>query len=327
MTTANYNSKITTFYTENQAIKEPVGVSHSPMKPFLLMEKIGKSKLSNSFEIQSEFPPFLNEDFYLAHESNYVNEFFLGNEPAASSNFLKWNSSFAESIRYTNSSLFHAQKYAVENPESITFSPTSGFHHATPYEGRAFCTFSGQVISAVKLFRERGVRTTWIDLDGHFGNSIEDSRQFVPDLKDAIPEGMNVNPMKRNGSTCLESLSVGLKKISDEFIKGKIHSICFAQGADSHIWDDLRVPETMLNTVDWILAHQMVFQTIQELCSTIGRPIPLTLSLFGGYRKGDYDSVLNLHMIHLQSCLEILCKGEKMYHVMEVLEGRRILLE
>ena len=326
MTTATYNSKIYTLYTENQAIRERVGTSRSPMKPYLLMEKIGNSKLSDSFTIQSKFKPFINEDFYLAHEPNFVDDFFKGIDPSASSNYLRWNKTFAESIRYTNSSLYHAQKYAVENPNSITFSPTSGFHHAIPSEGRAFCTFSGQVISAVKLYREKGIRSAWIDMDGHFGNSIEDSRYFVPDLNSAIPEGMNLNPKKGNGYTCLESLSLGLEKIAEEVKNGRIDSICYAQGADSHIWDDLRVQETMLNTEDWITAHRMVFQTIRDLSTTIGKPIPLTLSLFGGYRDDDYDSVLNLHILNLQSCLEILC-GEKPKYVMEeVLAKKRILL-
>jgi hypothetical protein len=89
------------------------------------MEKIGKSKLSDSFTIQSKFKPFINEDFYLAHEPNFVDDFFKGIDPSASSNYLRWNKTFAESIRYTNSSLYHAQKYAVENPNSITFSPIS----------------------------------------------------------------------------------------------------------------------------------------------------------------------------------------------------------
>ncbi len=324
--TLNYESKLLTFYTENQAVKKPVGLSRSPMKPYLLMEKIKDSKLSDSFAIQSTFKPFINEDFYLAHEPNFVDDFFKGIDPSASSNHLRWNKDFAESIRFTNSSLYHAQKYAVENPNSITFSPTSGFHHASPGEGRAFCTFSGQVISAVKLYREKGTRTAWIDMDGHFGNSIEDSRYFVPDLNEAIPEGMNLNPKKGKGISCLESLSLGLEKITDEIKNGRIDSICYAQGADSHIWDDLRVPESMLNTKDWISAHRMVFQTIRDLSTTLGKPIPLTLSLFGGYRENDYDSVLNLHILHLQSCLDILCGVVPKYIVEEVLERRRIIL-
>ena len=35
----------------------------------------------------------------------YVDSFFCGKEPLASSNGLKWNSQFADSVRFTNASL------------------------------------------------------------------------------------------------------------------------------------------------------------------------------------------------------------------------------
>jgi len=325
--TLMYSSKLYTFYTEQQAIKEAVGLSRSPMKPYLLMEKLKKSSLSDFLEVHSNFSAFSNEDFEIAHEKNYVEEFFDGIDPSASSNLLTWSRAFADTVRFTNSSLYNAQKYAVENPSCITFSPTSGFHHAVPISGRAFCTFSGQVISAVKLYREKGTRTAWIDMDGHTGNSIEDSRKFVPELNDAIPIGMNFNPRRKSNQTCLEDLSMGLQEIKEQVLQGNIDSICFAQGADSHIWDDLRVQETMLNTTDWVTAHSMVFQAVKELSDTLKKPIPLTISLFGGYRKNDYDSVLNLHLLNLQSCLEILCGVDRKYEFREVLDNRRIFLD
>jgi hypothetical protein len=164
-------------------------------------------------------------------------------------------------------------------------------------------------------------------MDGHTGNSIDDSRKFVPELNDAIPIGMNLNPRRKNNQTCLEDLSMGLQEIKEQVLKGNIDSICFAQGADSHIWDDLRVQETMLNTTDWVTAHSMVFQAVKELSDTLKKPIPLIISLFGGYRKNDYDSVLNLHLLNLQSCLEILCGIERKYEFREVLEKRRIFLD
>ena len=97
-------------------------------------------------------------------------------------------------MRYTNASLYHAIEHAVAHPEQVTFSPTSGFHHARPAAGSAFCTFSGQVIAAIKIFREHRLVGAYLDLDGHFGNSIEDSRTFVADLNQAIPPGCNINP-------------------------------------------------------------------------------------------------------------------------------------
>ena len=64
--------------------------------------------------------------------------------------------------------------------KALTFSPTSGFHHARPEGGSGFCTFSGQVIASLKIYEEKKLVGAYLDLDGHYGNSIEDSRKLFP---------------------------------------------------------------------------------------------------------------------------------------------------
>ena len=323
-----YEKRIKTFYTEKQAIKEPVGTSYSPLKPYLLMEKLKMYQLDRHLDVDGNFSPYEESDFAIAHKLDYIRDFFQGVEPAASSNYLSWNPVFANSIRYTNSSLYEAQRYALENPGSITFSPTSGFHHAGPNRGSAFCSFSGQVISALKLYRDQNLRkkygkpicTAWIDMDGHFGNSIGDTYSFAPDLKQAIPEEFNINPEGR-GRSYLNDLAKKLDHLSRAVLQGEIQSICFAQGADSHASDDLGF---QLNTPEWIEAHTMVYNKILEITKELKKPIPLTLSLFGGYRSDDYDSVLNLHSKNLASCLEILAGVEVNFQIRDAEEaGRR----
>jgi acetoin utilization deacetylase AcuC-like enzyme len=320
-----HTNKITTFYNEKQAIKKPIGYSHSPLKPYLLMEKLNKSGVSKFLTIKSDFSPFQNEDFEIAHTPTYIKNFFEGKGTSATSNGLEWNKQFAESVRYTNSSLYHAQRYALENPECITFSPTSGFHHARPEAGSAFCTFSGQVISALKLYRDTKltekygtpVKTAWIDLDGHFGNSIGDAQRHAPDIKKAIPEGFNLNP-GGYGKAYLENLKEGLENIATAILKNEIQSVCFAQGADSHEEDDLG---GQVGTEDWIRAHELVFEMIKNVSITRKKAVPLTLSLFGGYRQDDYDSVLNLHTKNLISCLNILCDNSLVFEIQDEFEN------
>ncbi len=106
----------------------------------------------------------------LAQIPEYVDAFFAGRRALSESNELTGSEQFADRVRYTNASLYHAIEHAVAHPEQVTFSPTSGFHRARPTGGGGFCTFSGQVIAAVKLFRERRLVGAHIDLDGHFGN-------------------------------------------------------------------------------------------------------------------------------------------------------------
>ncbi len=192
-------NKILTFYTEKMVPDYRVGYSQSPQKPRLLMEKISELGYSSYFPIKRSFEPFKIEDFLLAHNVSYVDSFFNGIEPAASSNGLTWSPEFAETVRYTSSSLYHAIVSAVRDGQ-ITFSPTSGFHHATPSSGRGFCSFSGQVIASLKAYLAFGWIGAYVDLDGHFGNSIEDSREFVDEnfgkgfMDKAIRA--NINPLK-----------------------------------------------------------------------------------------------------------------------------------
>jgi acetoin utilization deacetylase AcuC-like enzyme len=312
-TLLNYNSKINTFYREEQAIQKPVGFSKSPMKPFLLMQKIKEMKMDNYLKIHNQFPPFVNSDFELAHTKTYVENFFKGSTPESKSNGLDWSPRLAESVRFTNSSLYHAQTYSLQHPDTICFSPTSGFHHATPRSGGGFCTFSGQAISALKLYNDpeltkmygSPVVTAWLDLDGHFGNSIGDSYSHNPILKKAIPEIYNINP-SGTGASYLENLSQHLDILGAAILENQVQSLCFAQGADSHEDDQLG---HQCSTEEWVKAHTLIYQWISNLNKKRGKPIPLTLSLFGGYREDDYNSVLNLHLKNLVSCLQILCGG------------------
>ena len=188
------------FYRPEQvlAVDSPENFSKSPQKPRLLLELLSGHGLDRHFVRHDDWPPFQREDFLLAHTAEYVDAFFAGWRLLCESNELTWSEQFADSVRYTNASLYHAIEHAVAHLEQITFSPTSGFHHARPTGGGGFCTFSGQVIAAIKLFREHRLVGAHIDLDGHFGNSIEDSREYVAELNQAIPPGCNINP---NGAT------------------------------------------------------------------------------------------------------------------------------
>ncbi len=210
-----------------------------------------------------------------------------------------------ESVRYTNASLYNAIKHAVLNPQNVSFSPTSGFHHASPTSGCGFCTFSGQVIASVKIYQELRLSGCYFDLDGHFGNSIEDSREFVPNLNKAVPRGCNINPSGRN-ETYMISLKKEFKKMEKKILNNEIHYIVWCHGADSHIDDDLG---GQVDTKYWNLCSSKFYSWVKKLDKKLGRPIPVISSLFGGYRKKDYDAVLNLHISDLIACKRILCSN------------------
>lgn len=298
-----YSSRIAVYYRPEQAVTRTAGYSRSPAKPALFMKYIAGKDVYKHLQVYSDWEPFQQGEFLIAHKEEYVNSFFNGSGCLSSSNGLTWSTEFRDSVCFTNASLFHSIEHAVLNPEQICLSPVSGFHHARPESGGGFCTFSGQVISALKIFSKYGLRAAWIDLDGHFGNSIEDTRSFAPELNFAVPVGMNINPVGLH-ETYLHNLKRSLDTLKEALIQNQIHYVCFAHGADSHEWDDLGV---QCSTEEWLFASRLVYNMIHEASSTLGRPVPLILSLFGGYRKDHYESVLELHLADLSLCLDTLC--------------------
>ncbi len=300
---AHHDSLIDVFYRpELTASDAASNFSKSPTKPRRFVEWLAGSAMARAqaVRIREDFAPLEPRDFLVAHERDYVEGFFAGEAPHASSNGLAWTPAFAETVRYTNASLLAAITAACDRPSRIALSPTSGFHHATPSGGGGFCTFSGQVLAGLRLYRERGLRGAWLDLDGHFGNSIEDSRSFAPDLEAALP--FNVNPGHTH-SVYLADLEKSLYTVGQAVIRGEIDYVAFAHGADSHEDDDLGGQCT---TREWLDASRRVYSAVARWSERLGRPVPLALALFGGYRRDDYDFVLRLHAADLAIGLDTL---------------------
>lgn len=295
--------KIKTFYTQKQVLKmdSNFNISKSPLKPKLLMQYIEDKNLIQYFDIVSDFQPFNQSDFYIAHSKDYVDGFFYGRKPICESNGLKWSKQFADSIRYTNSSLYHAIKHSILHPNEVSFSPTSGFHHATPDRGGGFCTFSGQVIASMKIYNEYGLSGAYLDLDGHYGNSIKDSYDFCPKLYKAIPLGCNINPNYRH-KKYIKDFLYNLDLLEKRLLNNEVHYLVWCHGADSHEADDLG---GQLTTDEWIQCSTLFYSWLKRINKSLNRSIPLTLSLFGGYRKDNYLSVLNLHTSDLIKCINI----------------------
>jgi acetoin utilization deacetylase AcuC-like enzyme len=298
-------TKIKTFYSDKQvcfdSIKEK-SFSQSPLKPALLIEKINKGAFASMLDITDNFAPISRTDFEIAHTKEYIDNVFnmTGNYRSIG---LPWSENLTNSLPYTTGSLYAASKYAVENPDTVCFAPISGMHHARPTSGSGFCTFSGQVISAVKLYEESAKVCAFLDLDGHFGNSIEDTRNFNPLLNKAIPEGCNYNPSGRNESylSCFED---NLNSLSTLILEDKIHYVVFAHGADSHDQDDLG---GYVNTEYWVKCAELFAKWVNGVSDAKKQPLAVVLALFGGYRKDNYDAVLNLHVKSLIKCSNIIC--------------------
>ncbi|TGM11082.1 hypothetical protein EHQ82_21315 [Leptospira selangorensis] len=288
---------IQTYYHKEMSPNECIGYSMSPQKPKMFMDLIQELGYANYFPVKDDWSPFSIGEFLIAHHKSYVDAFFHGTQPLASSNGFEWSIELASSVCYTNASLYHAIRDSFLM-DWVTFSPTSGFHHAKPKSGSAFCTFSGQVIASVKLYRELGLRGAYIDLDGHFGNSIEDSKSFLPDVIMAIP--YNINPSGRHDSY-LRDAKQQFESVMEDIDKNKIHYIVYCSGADSLIDDDLG---GSLSIEEWLHLKEWMYQKLVPFDKDL-KKFPTTISLFGGYRKDHYRSVLDAHLMDLLLCLKI----------------------
>ncbi|MDG5799232.1 hypothetical protein QA597_02525 [Marinilabiliaceae bacterium ANBcel2] len=166
----------------------------------------------------------------------------------------------------------------------------------------------------MKVYYEFGLCGAYIDLDGHYGNSIDNSRDFVPEIDKAIsPICGNINIMVSH-QAYIEELKANLEILRKEIIEDRVHYVVFCHGADSHEWDELA---SQVSTEEWVECSRLVYTFILDLQKETNKQIPLILSLFGGYRRDDYNSVLSLHATDLVTCLNILC-GSKINYTTEV---------
>lgn len=304
------------FYRPELAPADASGnYSKSPSKPRRFVEFLSHTPLWPHVRVIADFEPVTRADLLLAHTPEYVDAFLQGKQPGCESNGLIWSPEFRDSVLWTNGSLVAAIEAAIAQPAVVTLAPVSGFHHARPDSGSGFCTFSGQVIAALRVYRRAGLRGAWFDLDGHFGNSLEDARSFAPDLNRAVAYGHNVNP-SGSGSAYLADLDRSIAVVQPALLAGDVDYVAFAHGADSHQWDQLGHQCT---TAEWLAAADRIYAMLQEVRRV--RPVPVMLALFGGYRDDHPESVLGLHAMDLQRCLKFLC-GADVDYAAEVREPR-----
>ena len=115
--------RIRTLYTPMQALESGVTVdfSRSPQKPRLLMEFLTGRGLAGYLEVVGDFPPFTDDDFRGAHAAGYWEAFFAGRQRLASSNGLSRSRELANTVHYTNASLYQAIHAAIARPQQVTF--------------------------------------------------------------------------------------------------------------------------------------------------------------------------------------------------------------
>jgi len=299
--------QITTFYSDSMSPPRDGWNSESlsPLKPHFFMEYLHEIGLAQYLAIVGDFGRYTPRDFLAAASPEYVRAFFSpSSDPElAMSNGLPRSRELVHSVCHTAKSLHSAVLHACNNPHDITLSPSSGFHHATYKSGSGFCTFNAPVAAALDIYRKLGMSGAYIDLDAHFGNGIEDSREHIPDLDRAIPQGCNINPQGK-GSAYLTDLQLKLGSLRQKILDRRVHYVVFCHGADSHIDDDLGAG--VLTTSEWLESAKIFYTWVKELDRIREECLPLAMALYGGYQRKDYRRVLELHAADLAICLGTL---------------------
>lgn len=298
------------YYNPKQVLLENIEKSKtkSPMKPKLVVEELQRS-FGDLVKIH-DYEPYDYEDFLLAHSTAHVNYVYDFNQPGINlDSDVPWSERLIESLEYTNSCLYNAIKHSIMYND-LVLAPVAGFHHAQPNNGLGFCTFSGQVIASVKLYREKKLRGCYLDLDGHFGNSIEDTRKFNFLVNKAIPMGYNFNPngkytIEREGDSYVQYVKEFLyEDLTLAFTTQQIDYVVWCHGADSHVDDDY---PGQVNTEQWLECSKHFFEWVKFMKEVHDINVPVTMCLFGGYRNDDYQSVVSLHCGEMAMGIEMLC--------------------
>jgi acetoin utilization deacetylase AcuC-like enzyme len=288
------------YYNPKQVLTDNIekSKSKSPLKPKLVVEELQRI-MGDKVKIKDDFEPYDYEDFLHAHTVQHVNYVYDFNQPGALlDSDIPWSKNLVESLEYTNACLYNAIKHSINNTNDLVLAPVAGFHHAQPNNGLGFCTFSGQVIASIKIYRETKKRGCYLDLDGHFGNSIEDTRKFNYMVNKAIPQGYNFNPngkysIQRTGQEYVDYVKEFLyEDLTLAFTANQIDYVVWCHGADSHEDDDY---PGQVNTLQWLECSKIFFEWVKFMKTTHNIEVPVTLCLFGGYRHDDYQSVISLH--------------------------------
>lgn len=274
------------FYNPAQTV--PYNPSNSPSagKPALVVDLFKNYK---EVEIVSNFRPLTVDEICLAHDRDHVQAVLDCKKNNGFDNKLE---SIAKSLHWTNSSMYHAAKYAFEN-KTVTMSPTSGFHHAEYDQCMGFCTFNGLMIASIMLHNNDGAKKVGIiDFDAHYGNGTDNIIDRLKiDYVKHMSFGDSADYFKENNW-----FDVWLNHLEKSILQGFLGCdiLLYQAGADPHIHDPFG---GYLTTEQMRRRDEIVFKTVKHM------NIPMAWNLAGGYQR-PIEKVLALHENTLKECLK-----------------------
>lgn len=265
------------FYDERQSVKANSSFSPSAEKPAKVLESW--QKLNIPFEVSS-FEPLTADEMALAHDKFYVDGVLSLEE---FNGFGNKSPEIAAALPWVCGSMVAAALHAYTTGE-LSFSPTSGAHHACYAHGICYCTFNFLAMAAIKVHQAGASRIGILDLDCHHGDGT-------------------VNIINRLGLDYIQHYSFGQECLkrgrdSEEWVTrlpdivstfSGVDLLIVNAGVDPHVDDPLG---GILTTRQMTLRDRLVFKVAKQL------GLKVCVSLAGGYQvdaDGSISKLLELH--------------------------------
>lgn len=265
------------FYDERQTVNTNSSFSPSAGKPAKVLESW--HKLGIPFEVSS-FEPLTIDEMALAHDRFYVEGVLSLEEP---NGFGNTNIEVAAALPWVCGSMVATALHTYKTGE-LSFSPTSGAHHACYAHGMCYCTFNFLAMAAIKVHKVGASSIGILDLDNHHGNGTVN-----------IIERLNLDYIKHysfgneflNSSDDAEEWLQRLPDVMTAF--SGVDLLIYNAGVDPHVDDPLG---GILTTRQMTLRDRLVFKIAKQL------ELKVCVSLAGGYQvdpDGSISKLLELH--------------------------------
>lgn len=265
------------FFNKNQNVSQNDSFSPSAGKPKQVYESW--KKLGIPFQL-GKVLPVTREQLYQVHAKTYVDGVL---DCKVANGFGNRSPLVAEALPWVCGSMVSASLHALQTGE-ISFSNTSGSHHAHYEYGSGFCTFQFLLLAAVEAKKMGAKKIGIIDNDCHPSDGVYDIIEKL-NLEYVQVYSFGYDGKAKNDPQAWVDES--LKEICYEFEDCDL--VLYNAGVDPHILDDLG---GYLSTEQMRKRDEIVFQTMKEL------GIPVAVSLAGGYQRDEFGSirpVLDLH--------------------------------
>lgn len=262
-------------------------VSPSAHKPQVVADALRASGWPIEFVAPQ---PTSVDDFCRVHDAAFVEDVL---QLRRANGFGSVSFSVARSLPYTTGACYGSAIVALK--EGISASLTSGFHHAGPRGGRAFCTFNGLMVATAQLLaEERVAQVAIVDCDYHYGDgtqAIIDAGHFA-DRVQHLTFGKTYR-RREQADAYLEEIH----RLRARFTERRPDLILYQAGADPHVDDPLG---GMLTTEQLRLRDREVLTMARDL------ELPLTWNLAGGYQVEADGSIPRVVELHLNTFAEAL---------------------